>query len=351
MMDRYMDSNWYNKCCLVTGGMGFGGSHLCEQLLRRGAKVFVLDRLNPPDSYLNISGLANNVHVISGDVRDLELIKFILYRYEIGFVFHLAAQPIVPMSVYMPYETLSVNMMGTAAVLEAVRTSPLGPALVFASSGAYYGTTRQQAMIPEEQPAGKAANLYGASKIGADFAVRCYAQTYGTRAAVCRFMNTYGPGSTNFSTIVPGAIRRLCENEPYDFGDRDDGSTVFEFLHVRDMARAYLAVAEHIDAVKGEAYNFSGGNPLSIRELTVLISRLFDGKEREPVFRGRPQSVPIRKCLDCCKAGRLLGWQPEISLEEGLEETIRWYQENWPRLAQYVSSGFSSHVDQRTLVV
>jgi CDP-glucose 4,6-dehydratase len=143
-MNTEIEFAWKNKRCLVTGGMGFGGSHLSEQLLRRGAKVFILDRLNPPDSYLNISGLAGNINCIVGDVRDLELIKFILCRYEVDSVFHLAAQPIVPMSVCLPYETLSVNALGTFAVLEAVRLSPLRPALVFASSGAYYGTTRQQ---------------------------------------------------------------------------------------------------------------------------------------------------------------------------------------------------------------
>jgi nucleoside-diphosphate-sugar epimerase len=142
-------------------------------------------------------------------------------------------------------------------------------------------------------------------------------------------MNTYGPGSTNFSTIVPGAILRLCEHEAYDFGERDDGTTVFEFLHVRDMARAYITVAEHIDEVKGDVFNFSGGNPISIRELTGLISRLYDGRERDPVFRGQPQLVPICKCLDCSKAAQVLGWKPEISLTQGLIETIRWYKDNW----------------------
>jgi CDP-glucose 4,6-dehydratase len=306
--------------------MGFGGSHLCEQLLRKGARVYVVDRFRPADSYLVLTGLVDYVDYFPGDVRDLELMKLLLYRYEIEIVFHLAAQPIVPMSVCLPYETLSINTLGTYAVLEAVRTSPLHPSLVFASSGAYYGTTHQHDLILEEQPANRAANLYGASKIAADFGVRCYAQTFGIKAAVCRFMNTYGPGSTNYSTIVPGAIRRLLENEPYDFGERDDGSTVFEFMHVRDMARAYMSLAQNIDAVRGDVFNFSGGNPITIRELTELISRLYDGQERAPLFRGDPRTEPICKCLDCSKAERILGWRPSINLVEGLLETIQWYR-------------------------
>ncbi len=326
------DAFWNKRKCLVTGGMGFGGSHLCEQLIQRGAIIYVLDRFRPARSYLVLTRLVDDVEYISGDVRDLELLKFLLHRYEIDTVFHLAAQPIVPMSVALPYETLSINVMGTYAVLEAVRISEFKPSLVVSSSGAYYGTTYQEDLILEEQPPEPADNIYGPSKIAADFAVRSYAQSFGTRAAVCRFMNTYGPGSTNFSTIIPRAIYKLMENEAYNFGSRDDGTTIFEFMHVRDMAQAYLAVAENIDRVVGEAFNYSGGDPISIRELVGLVSRIFDGKERQAVFEGPPRPVPIRKCLDCQKARDILGWQATTPLNVGLEETIRWYRSYWPRL-------------------
>lgn len=327
---------WRTKRCLVTGGMGFGGSHLCEQLLQKGASVYILDRVRPGNSYLVLTGVVDNVEYIQGDVRDLELLKFILHRFEIDTVFHLAAQPIVPMSNALPYETLSINVMGTYAVLEAVRTSSFTPSLIFASSGAYYGTTQQQELVSEEQPANKAANIYAPSKIAADFAVRSYAQTYGINAAVCRFINTYGPGSTNFTTIVPRAIFYLMENVPYDFGSRDDGTSTFDYLHVRDMARGYLAVAESVSNVRGEAFNFSGGNGVSVRELVKLISLLFDGQEREPIFRGTKNDIPICKRLNHSKAEKLLGWHPTIRLREGLEETVRWYKLFWPRLMKKV---------------
>ena len=104
------DAFWNKRKCLVTGGMGFGGSHLCEQLIHRGAITYVLDRFRPARSYLVLTGLVDDMEYISGDVRDLELLKFLLHRYEIDTVFHLAAQPIVPMSVALPYETLSVTV-------------------------------------------------------------------------------------------------------------------------------------------------------------------------------------------------------------------------------------------------
>lgn len=323
---------WRTRRCLVTGGMGFGGSHLCEQLLERGASVYVLDRVRPANSYLVLSGLADRVEYVPGDIREADLMKLVMNRFEIETVFHLAAQPIVPLSNVLPYETLSVNVMGTYSVLEAVRTAASPPALVFASSGAYYGTTRQQQPIREDQAPNKAANIYSPSKIAGDVAVRSYSETFGLRAAVCRFINTYGPGSTNFSTIVPRTILNLVEDKPYDFGARDDGTSIFDYLHVRDMARGYLAAAENIDLVRGEAFNFSGGSRISVRDLVKLISVLYDGREREPVFHGPRREVPIQKCLDCSRAEQALGWSSSISLREGLEETIQWYKAYWPRL-------------------
>lgn len=95
---------WGGKRCLVTGGYGFGGSHLCEQLLEKGARVYVLDRETPTNSYLVLTGLASSIHYICADVRDLELLKISLERFEIDTVFHLAAQPVVPISNVHPYE-------------------------------------------------------------------------------------------------------------------------------------------------------------------------------------------------------------------------------------------------------
>lgn len=326
---------WQGKRCLVTGGSGFGGSHLTEQLLLRGAKVYIIDRVRPMNSYLLLAGLSDKITFVQGDVRDLDLIKFILERYEINTVFHLAAQPIVPMSVALPYDTLSINAMGTYAVLEAVRTSTFAKSLVVASSGAYYGTTMQETPIDEEQAPAKAGNMYVPSKVAADIAVRCYAQAYGMKAACCRFLNTYGPGNINFSTIVPKTITTLIEGRPFDFGARDDGTSTFDYLHIRDMTRGYLTVAENIDRAAGEAFNFSGGRPISVNDLVELISRLYDGKERVGVFHGAPRPIRICKILDTTRAQKILGWTPSITLEDGLKETITWYKEFWPKIQAF----------------
>lgn len=325
-------AGWSGRPCLVTGGAGFGGAHLCEQLLTRGARVCALDRVLPRSSYLALAGVVSRVDFVYGDVRDLELLRLTLERLEIDTVFHLAAQPLVPTSNALPLETLSINAMGTYAVLEAIRTAARPVRLVFASSGAYYGTTTSGEPITEEAPPLTATNIYSPSKVAGDVAVRCYAKIYGVAAAVCRFMNTYGPGDTNFSRIIPRAFRNLLRGDPYAFGDRDDGTTVLDYMHIRDMANAYIKTAEGLDTASGEAFNFSGGAPLSTRELASRCALAFDGEAREPIFLGAPKERRVIKILDTRKAREMLGWEATTPLDEGLRETAAWYREFWERL-------------------
>lgn len=326
--------SWQGRPCLVTGGFGFGGSHLCLELLARGASVLVFDRWRPLDSHLDRSGAGHRAHWVQGDIRDTDLLKLTLERFEIDTVFHIAAQPIVPIANIHPAETLSVNVQGTYSVLEAIRTGSPGRRLVFASSGAYYGTTTADSALDEEAPPLTATNIYAPSKVAADVAVRTYARVYGLLAGVCRFMNTYGPGDANFSRIVPRAARNLAQGSAYDFGDRDDGSTRLDFMHIRDMSGAYLSLAEHLEEVSGQAFNFGGGVPVSVREVARIASEKYDGIARDPIFRGRTPERPVVKYLDISKAAKLLGWTPTLGLEAGLEDAMAWYREHLPsRLA------------------
>lgn len=316
---------WAGRRCLVTGGYGFGGSHLVLALLDRGADVTILDRWRDAQSFLVGTGQDHHARFVPGDVRDLDLVSQLLARYEIDTVFHLAAQPLVPMSIRLPLETLDVNANGTYVMLEAARRAAL-PRFVFASSGAYYGTTSVTDPIPETFAPLPAANLYAASKAAADLAVQGYVKTFGLKAGICRFMNTYGPGDTNLSRLVPRAVHNLRTGAPYDFGDRDDGSTELDFLHVRDMVRAYLCVAGYLDRTDAAAvdpvFNIGTGVATPVRTVAEMASTAYDGAARLPTFGGAPRMTVIRKILDASKAYELLGWQPSIGLREGLEETV-----------------------------
>lgn len=325
-----MDS-WKNRSTLVIGGAGFCGAHLCEQLLASDAQVAVLDKTIEPDSYFARAELASKVHFITGDILDLSTLKLLLERYQVDTIFHLAAQPIVTISNALPLETAQVNIIGTYNVLEAIRLSRKQPRLVFASSGAYYGATQTTRGIPEDDPPLVASNIYAPTKAAADLAVRCYARIYGLQAATCRWMNTYGPGDTNYSRIVPATIRRLHNGERALI-DGTDGSNVLEALHVRDMIEGYLAVAENLekDEVRGTAFNFGGGTPLTLKELVTEIIRAWNivtgaSTPEEPHITG--PHVDSVKYLDISKANRVLGWQPRTDLQQGLQETVRWFLE------------------------
>jgi nucleoside-diphosphate-sugar epimerase len=321
-----MNQFWQSRRALVLGAAGFGGSHLCSLLSERGAQVLAFDRVPRFESSVCD---ASQVLWLPGDLRDAEGLKLLVERYEPEFVFLIAAQPIVSISNALPLETAQVNIMGAYNALEACRVSRKTKKLVFASSGAYYGATQAEDAIGEEAPALVAGNIYAPTKAAADLAVRCYAKIYGLRTACCRWMNTYGPGDTNWSRIVPATFARLARGERALI-DGTDGTNVLELLHVRDMASAYLATAENLDneEVSGEAFNFGSGQPITLRDAVVATARAWNeatgaSVEAEPLITG--PRVISRKYLDIEKARRVLGWTPQIALEDGLRETAAWY--------------------------
>lgn len=314
--------DWASQKVLVTGAAGFCGAHLCEVLLGKGARVVGLD--------VRSDASESSPHPVEkGDLLDLPALCATLERGSFDVAFHLAAQPIVSLSIERPIETMQANIVGTYNLCEAIRLSSTKPKLVFASSGAYYGATNTSHPISEDEPALSASNIYAPTKAAADLAVRCYARVYGLRAASCRWMNTYGPGDTNFSRVVPATFARAREGKPGLIA-QTDGTNVLEMLHVRDMIEAYLRVAEHLDRpeVSGEAFNFGGGKPLVLRELVARISRAWNDATGAnvpitPEIRG--PKVESVKYLDISKAKRVLDWEPQIDLDEGLREAARWY--------------------------
>jgi nucleoside-diphosphate-sugar epimerase len=202
--------------------------------------------------------------------------------------------------------------------------------LVFASSGAVYGSTTTTRPIAEDHTPGLVGHAYAASKIAAEAAVQSHAAAYGLQTVSCRFMNTFGPGDWHTSRLVPGAVQRLIDRRPYDFGERDDGSSKLDFIHVDDMARAYLAAGAKLDdpQVNRSAINFGSASPRPIRDVAEAVSQAFDGTLRKAVFRGGRRKKPLRKSLDIGKARRLLKWSPQIDFDRGLADTVAWYRQH-----------------------
>jgi len=322
---------WSGRATFVTGATGFVGANLVRHLVEQGAQVVCLQRDALPVEPLDLFDLRHRVTLVRGCVEDLAAIERILNQYEIESVFHLAAQALVSVANRSPFATFETNLRGTYAVLEACRRTPRVRRVVVASSDKAYGT---QSTLPyREDHALQGLFPYDASKACTDILARSFAHTFQMPIAVTRFANIYGPGDLNLSRIVPGTIVSVLRHEPPII--RSDGTPVREFVYADDVARGYLLLAERIEEVRGEAFNFGAGEPLAILQLVQLIIRLA-GKEGqlEPriLLQRKIEGEIDAQYMSSEKAAARLGWRAEVGLEDGLRRTIQWYRQHLARL-------------------
>jgi CDP-glucose 4,6-dehydratase len=318
-------SFWDQRRVFVTGATGFIGAHVARHLLEAGAEVICLQRDEVRECALDLFDLRRRVTVVHGALEDHPLLARVINEYETEAVFHLAAQALVGAANRSPLSTFDSNIRGTYSLLEACRLSSGVRRVVVASSDKAYGT---QAALPyrEESPL-DGIFPYDASKVCTDVLARSYARSYGLPVSVTRFANVYGPGDLNLSRIVPGAIREVLRDRPPVI--RSDGTPVREYIHVDDVARGYLRLAEAIEEARGEAFNFGSGDQISVLELAERIIRLAgrEGKLRPQVLRQTKIEGEIdAQYLSSEKAHARLNWRAQIGLDQGLRETIEWYR-------------------------
>jgi CDP-glucose 4,6-dehydratase len=310
---------------LVTGAYGLLGSWLVRALLQDGASVVVLRRDDAAQSPLPLMDLERHCAVVHGDISTDGLVTRALAEYEIDSVFHLAAQTIVPTANRSPVSTFETNIRGTWQVLEACRQHG-AERVVVASSDKAYGP---HAELPyREDFALQPVFPYDVSKAAADLLARSYWHTWGVPVAVTRFANLFGGGDFNRSRLVPEAVQAaLAGRAPVI---RSDGSPERDFLYVDDAVAAYLSIWDALGradrAAAGEAFNAGGGRPHRVLDVVNLICELA-GTGVEPDVRGAgtPSGEIDRQWVDSGKLQALTGWQPAVTLEEGLRRTIDWY--------------------------
>jgi len=219
--------------------------------------------------------------------------------------------------------TFETNIRGTWVLLEACRRMNVGRVVVAASDKAYGDHDR----LPyREDFALQPRFPYDVSKAATDLIARSYFHTYGLPVAVTRFANLYGGGDLNFSRLVPEAVAAALQGRRPVI--RSDGTPERDFLYVQDAASAYLAIAGALaDGAAGEAFNAGAGEPRSVLEVVQLVCAAA-GTAVEPDIRG--QGVPAgeidRQFVDPRKLRELTGWEPKVSLEEGLRRTLEWYR-------------------------
>lgn len=316
---------WEGRRVLITGATGLIGSWLVKELHARAATVvaFVLDA--DPHSELVRSGDIARCHVVNGDLADFNALERAVNLHEVDTVFHLGAQTLVEVAHRWPLATFEANIRGTYHLMEVCRQHQgLVKRVVVASSDKAYGAKPD---LPYREDMSLAGNHpYEVSKTCTDLIAQTYGHAYGMPVTIARFGNVYGGGDLNWSRIVPETIRALVEGRRPVL--RSDGTFIRDYVYVKDVARAYLRMAERMDRpnVRGEAFNFSGEKPTSVLELVHAIRRLMDREDIEPDIRNTARGEIKDQYLSAAKARERLDWAPEYGLDAGLRETIDWYR-------------------------
>lgn len=310
---------------LVTGASGFIGSHLVERLVQKGADVRALIHYNSRNDWGRLEWLPKhiqrNFEIYYGDVQDPTLMKKAMVDCQV--VFHLAALIAIPYSYEAPQSYIRTNVEGTLNVMQTALEAGVEK-VIHTSTSECYGTA-QYVPIDEKHPL-QGQSPYSASKIGADMVAESYYRSFGLPVAIIRPFNTYGPRQSA-RAVIPTIISQLLIKQPLRLGNLHPTR---DLTFVSDLVRGFIKIAESSKGI-GTVINIGNGHEISIGELAKKIMMRMGTDE--PIItdgqRLRPDKSEVERLFcDNTKARKLLGWQPEVSLDQGLMQTIEWVKEH-----------------------
>lgn len=305
------------KNILVTGGTGFIGSHLVEDLVALGARVTVIDIVLHKKSYFAQQKLEKKVNLQLIDIVQRKKIKELFLKLKPAYIYHLAAEAIVDSSYKNPYKTFQTNVMGTVSILEAARLiNTVG--IVVASSDKAYGKTEKQ--YTENSPL-QGDHPYDVSKSATDLIAQTYYKTYGLPIVITRFGNVYGEGDLHLDRIVPGISEAIIKKKPLLI--RSNGKYIRDYLYVKDVSAGYLLLLKKLNETKGKAFNFSSKDTLSVLELVTLAEKVLKTKIDFKILNTAKNEIPYQH-LDDTKVKKL-GWKNTYKLKNVLPDIISWY--------------------------
>lgn len=305
---------------LVTGGAGFIGSHLVRSLAAQGTRVRVVDNLSS-GSLDSLEGVLPDVEFVEGDIRDEALMARATEG--ISVVYHQAAIASVPLSMERPDLVHAVNVGGTLTVLEAARRAGVRR-VVYAASSAVYGNNPQ---LPkrEDLPADP-QSPYAAAKHAGELYTQVHYRAFGLETVCLRYFNVFGPGQSprsQYAAVIPAFLdAALSGRTPVVYGD---GGQTRDFVFVEDVVRANLAAASASREACGRSFNVAGGRPVSLNDLLAELGALLGrdiraehAPERAGDIRHSYASIDL--------ARQVLGWEPRVSLRDGLARSLEWYR-------------------------
>jgi UDP-glucose 4-epimerase len=301
---------------LVTGGAGFIGSHIVEDLLQRGDTVRVLDNFSS-GTRKNLEAFKGDLEILEGDLRDVEAVKNAVQDTEL--VFHLAAFISVPQSIADPDTCFAVNVGGTVNLLEAARRAGARK-VVLSSSSAVYGNCDVFPTI--EETSLRPLSPYALSKHVNELYARLYTLTLGLPVTALRYYNVYGPRQrpdSDYAAAIPIFVRRLVSGKPITI--YGDGKQSRDFIFVKDVVRANLLTAEAGSA--GESFNICTGRETNLLDLLEELSEISPRQLVVHFESPRPGDI-YRSAGSPEKAASGLGFRAKTPLAVGLAQTLEW---------------------------
>ncbi|HHI96588.1 MAG TPA: NAD-dependent epimerase/dehydratase family protein [Thermodesulfatator atlanticus] len=315
---------------LVTGGAGFIGSHLVDHLLQRGEEVVVVDDFNdyysPRIKWRNISSALQkpNFHLEQGDIRDFPFLERVFRRYKLRCVVHLAARAGVRPSVEDPVLYEEVNGLGTTNLLELCRRYGV-PKFVYGSSSSVYGFSNQ-VPFSEDQCSDRPASPYAATKRANELMCHTYHHLFGLKVVCLRFFTVYGPRQRPEMAIHK--FTRLIDRGE-EIPIYGDGSAKRDYTYIDDIIQGVLAAIDK--DFDYEIFNLGEARVTDLLTLIKLIEENLGKKARLKFLPFQPGDVPITYA-DISKAKRLLGYNPQVPIEEGIRRFVAWYKKEAPYL-------------------
>jgi nucleoside-diphosphate-sugar epimerase len=311
---------------LVTGGAGFIGSNTVDELVRRGHSVVVLDDISSGKED-NLAEIRNKITFIKGSITDIEVVRKAMHEAE--YVLHLAARTSVPRSVKDPIETNRINIDGALNVLVAARELKV-KRVVFAASSSVYGETATLPKVETMRP--EPISPYGVTKYVGELYGQTFGRCYGLENVALRYFNIFGPRQDPGSPYS-GVLAKFCTaflegTQPVVFGD---GEQTRDFTYVENAVQANLLACEAPNA-SGKVFNVGVGGRISLNDVLRELARI-TGKTVEAKYEA-PRDGDIRDSqADISQARVFLGYEPQVTFEEGLARTFEWYRETQTKAA------------------
>jgi nucleoside-diphosphate-sugar epimerase len=299
--------NCDSRTVLVSGGAGFIGSHLVDAFLLQGMKVRVIDNLSTGKR----ARVSAGAHFIKADIRDPDSFRHVLIG--VDCVFHTAAVARVPLSIEKPVETDQVNVVGTLNMLIAARDAGVRR-FIFSGSSSVYG---EQPTLPlRESMRANPMNPYAVQKLASEQYTRLFSEIYGLETLTLRYFNVFGPRMIldgAYPTVIAAFLKARKLRQPLIICG--DGEQTRDFTFVTDVVRANL-LAAHCTVADGRAINIGNGRGVSVNRVAEIIGG-------DMVHIARRPGEPHDTLADLRESEAILGWRPEVSIEEGLEQLKR----------------------------